>query len=422
MVTNSFSKEEVVAFEKLLQGFQDALVLSEHVTVFTTDQVMMERAGDTIWRPQPFIAVSYDGPDMTNNFNSQTQLSVPASIGYWKTSPWPLTVKEMRDPLQAERLRKSAEEKLASDINYAILSTLANQGTIVVTKSSAAADFGDVANIEGALNRLGVQGWEREVAFTTGTYNLLAKDLANRQNMVDMTKEAYRRGYVGMVANFDTWKLDYSIRCAAATGGAGLTMDTRSTASNYWVPKAIRVASTGEKSNVDNRYQQVTISSTTNVAAGDCFTIAGIYEAHHIRKSSTGSLKTFRVISVDSSTLLTISPPIISNQGGSMAEQQYQNCVVTTSASAAIVFLNTQAADINPFWQKGAIELLPGRLPVPTDAGVGVLRSTTEEGIELCLQKWYDINTTQLKYRVDCLFGVSVVQPEMCGIALYGQS
>lgn len=40
---NAFSKEERVAFEDILEGFQDALVLSRNVAVYNTDQTMMER-------------------------------------------------------------------------------------------------------------------------------------------------------------------------------------------------------------------------------------------------------------------------------------------------------------------------------------------------------------------------------------------
>jgi hypothetical protein len=42
-MSNSFSKEERVAFEDILEGFQDALVLSRNVSVYNTDQTMMER-------------------------------------------------------------------------------------------------------------------------------------------------------------------------------------------------------------------------------------------------------------------------------------------------------------------------------------------------------------------------------------------
>src|SRR6187551_1658409 len=103
-MSNSFSKEERVAFEDILEGFQDALVLSRNVAKFNTDQATMERSNDTIWRPQPYIARSYDGSDQTANFNDATQLSVPATIGYSKSSPWTMTATELRDAMQEKRL------------------------------------------------------------------------------------------------------------------------------------------------------------------------------------------------------------------------------------------------------------------------------------------------------------------------------
>ena len=52
-MANSFSKEERVAFENLLEGFHDALVLSRNVSIYNTDQTMMARTNDIIWRPMP---------------------------------------------------------------------------------------------------------------------------------------------------------------------------------------------------------------------------------------------------------------------------------------------------------------------------------------------------------------------------------
>lgn len=99
-MANAFNKEERIAFEALLEGFQDALVLSRNVSIYNTDQVMMERTNDIIWRPMPYIAQSHDGTDATSNFDETTQLSVPATIGYSKHSTAILTATELRDALQ----------------------------------------------------------------------------------------------------------------------------------------------------------------------------------------------------------------------------------------------------------------------------------------------------------------------------------
>jgi hypothetical protein len=421
-MANAFNKEERVAFENILEGFDDALVLSRNVAKYNTGDAEMERSGDVIWRPMPYIAQSYDGMDQTANFSESTQLSVPATLGYSKSSPWIMDAKELRDALQEGRLGDAAKQKLASDVNVAIMSVAANQGTLVVKRTAAASGFDDVAECEALMNEQGIPGYDRNLALSTRDYNGMASNLAGRETMNRKPVAAYEKAYVGMVASFETYKLDYANRLAAAAGGGALTMDTQASAGNYHTPVATSVATTGERSNVDNRYQTITISATTDVAAGDCFTIAGVNAVHHITKQDTGQLKTFRVISVDSGTTMTISPAIVSNQGSTDAEAQYQNCVVTVSATASITFLNTVAAAVNPFWQRDAMEILPGHYAVPSDAGTAVMRGTTDQGLELVWQKFYDINTMKTKYRLDTLFGVVNKQPEMSGLMLFSQT
>lgn len=421
-MANSFSKEERVAFENLLEGFQDALVLSRNVSIYNTDQTMMERTNNVIWRPQPYISRSYSGTDMTSNFLDYTQLAVPATIGFNQSVPWVMTATELRDALQEQRLGDSAKQKLASDINVAVMNVASAQGTLVVKRLSAASGFDDVAQCEAIFNEQGVNFDSRYLALSTRDYNGMASNLAGRQTLSGKALTAYDRAYIGQVASFDTFKLDYSNRIAVAAGSS-ITIDTRDAAVNYQIPKSISTSpTTAERLNVDNRFQTVTVSSTTNVAAGDCFTIANVFAVHHITKQNTGQLKTFRVISVTNSTQMVISPGIVSNQVANTASEEYQNCVVTTKASnAAIVFLNTAAAPINCFWQKDAIEILPGRYAVPADAGANVMRASTDQGIELVMQKQYDINTMKTRYRLDTLFGVVNKQPEMSGIILFGQ-
>tara|TARA_R110000765_G_scaffold158372_1_gene261893 strand:+ start:472 stop:1749 length:1278 start_codon:yes stop_codon:yes gene_type:complete len=424
-MANSFSKEERVAFEQILEGFQDALVLSKNVGIYTTDQVMMERTNDVIWRPMPYVGTSIDaapGVDISASYQDFTQLAVPSTIGFSKSVPFTLNALELRDALQEDRLGAAAKQKLASDINVAIMNVASAQGTLVVKRNLAATGYDDVAQADAIMNEQGVPDYERTLALSSRDYNGMANDLskASRSFGNEKSDSAYERSRVGMVAGFETLKLDYANRLAAAAGGGAITIDTQNAATNYLVPAATSTA-IGGQINVDNRYQTVTVSSTTAVAAGDAFTIAGVDAVHHITKQSTGQLKTFRVISITNGTTMVISPGIISNQVASDAAAQYQNCIVTPAAAAAIVFLNVNAAYANPFWQRDALELLPGRYAVPSDAGTAVMRGTTDNGIELVMQKFYDINTMTTKYRCDTLFGVVNKQPEMSGIILFGQ-
>lgn len=422
-MANSFSKEERVAFEDILSGFNDALVLSSLVTKYNTNGTQMERSSDTIWRPMPYIAQSYDGSDATSNFGNATQLSVPATIGYQKHSTALLTAKDLRDMLQENRLGQAAAQKLASDINVAVLAVASNQGTIVSKRTTAASGYSDVAEADALMNEMGIIMSDRQFALSSRDYNGMAGDLAARQTMNTMPTEAYRRSYVGEVAGFQTFKMDYANRLTAAAG----TTVTVNGANQYYTPAATSTASTGETANVDNRYQNLTIAvGGGTVKVGDAFTIAGVNAVHHITKQDTGQLKTFRIVGIVSgsggSGVVTISPAIVSNGGSTDAEAQYKNVTATPANGAAITFLNTASAAVNCFWHRDAIELLPASLAVPTDAGADIMRATTDQGVELVMQKQFDINTQKTKYRWDTLFGVACLQPEMAGIMLFSQT
>lgn len=422
-MANEFSKEERVAFEDVLEGFSDAMVMSKNVNKYGTDGQLMERASDTIWRPSPYILTSQDrvvGTDIT--FQDVAQLSVPSTVGIQKSVPWKMDALELRDAIQEKNLGTKAYQRLASDINTSVRDVVSMQGSLVVALSTAASGYDDVAECQSVMNEQGIEDMDRYIAYSTRDYNGMAGDLAGRANMNGKPSTAYEKSYVGPVAGFETFQLDIGKRIGAAAGGGSITIATNGSQADF-VPRATQDSVAGP-TNVDNRYQTVTVSSTTSVVAGDAFTIAGVESVHHITKEATGQLKTFRVISVDSGTTMTISPPIIgATSSPTDPELAYKNVeVVTESATAAVTWLNTVTASANPFWHKDSIELLPGRYAVPSDQGVGVLRGTTDQGIEVVMTKSFNNKTFVSEFALDVRYGVVNTNPEMNGIQLFGQT
>lgn len=423
-MSNDFVKEIKVAFDEMVAGFEDELTISKNVTVMNTDQVTMARTNDTIWLPVPYIMTSEDGIDQTGNFDEVTQLSVPATISYQKSSPWIMDALELRDALQEGRLFAAAKEKLSSDVET-VARTVASGGTLTVKRTTALSGFDDVAACDTIMNQTGVPARQRYMGLSSASYNAMASNLqvASRSFGNSKSDRAYEDAYVGPVSSFQTYKMFTANRIDAAAG-SGITINTLDAGAQYYTPVATSTAGTGEgPANVDNRYQQVTVSSTTNVVAGDRFTIADVYAVHQINKQNQGFLKPFKVVSVDSATTMTISPPLITNQVSAPASEQYQNCTVTAkSGTAALVFLNTAAADINPFWYKDSIRILPGRYAVQTDTGMRVMSASTKQGYTLVFSSQSAIDNLKTKYRVDILFGAVNLNPEHNGILIGGQS
>jgi len=409
-----------VMFDEIVAGYEDALEVSDHVSKYGVNGELNERSNDTIWRLVPYILTSKTrviGTDVTPN--DVKQLAVPSSLAFKKVVPWKLSATEMRDTEQEGRLQVAASQRLASDINTAIRDVVSLEGTLVVATSGAAGDCDDIAEIESLMDELGVSQIDRKLGLGTRDWNGMAGNLASR-TLMPKSVGAFEQSRIGMIANLETFKIAKGL--ALGANGATVTIDTTGAQVRY-VPLSSESTTNGEI-NVDNRTQTITVDGTTGVTAGDCYTIAGITAIHHINKESTGQPKTFRVISVDDGTTLTVSPPMVgANSSPTAPEEAYKNIEVdSTSATAAITFLNTTATSLNPFWHRDSIELLIGRYQVPTDQGPAVLKSTTKQGLEVVMTKEFKAGTYESDFFLDVFFGTVNKNPEMNGVQFFGQS
>ena len=428
-MANTFAKETVVLFNDAVEGFEDGLVISKGYSNFTQPGQTLERVNNTVWRPYPYIAQSFTGIDQSANFaRNYAQLSVPISLSYTHSVPFTMSPTELRDPVQQKRLIKAAMQRLASDVNVDCSNLCALLGSVVVKRTAAAAGFDDVAAIDTVFNRNGISMSDRKAFYSSGDYNSMASNLAAR-TLGNSAKSlnAYEKAFVGDVSGFETYKLDYAYRLTAAVA---TTVTITNATALYYTPSATTTSADGlSKTNNDNRFQTITlnVAGTVGVKAGDCFTIAGVNEVHHITKADTGSLKTFRIVSQASGTAgqtgtYVICPPIISGTGGTDPELQYKNCAAAPTNGAAITFLNTVSAAANPFWHGEAFEIMPAAYEPDPDAGMPTMHLTTDNGVTIVMAKQGAIGDLSTKYRLDAYYGLACNNPEMAGIELFSQT
>lgn len=412
-------------FDQLLEGYQDGLIASRAATVTKTDQTQMERTGDIMWFPQPYIMTSYTGNDATSNFKDVIQLSVPATINQQRHVPWVLTARELRDMQQEGRIKDGAYQKLSSDINVDVMNTASLYGSLVVKRTVAATGFDDISLADSLFTEQGVPRSDRKMLLSPRDYNNMAGNLAKPQTSgLPKTATAYEKALLGDVSGFDTLKMDYAYRLTAA---AGVTVTITNTAALSYVPVASVLTAGRGSLNVDNRFQTISIAVTSGtVKVGDCFTVGTVNAVHHITKQDTGQLKTFRITAIVTGAggtgTVTITPPIIANDGSNPSTAQYQNVTAAPANGNAITFLNTVAAYVNPFWQGDAMQILPGRLAPAPDSGMAVMRGSTDQGFELVMTRQGEINQLTTKYRVDAIWGSFASNTELMGIELFSQS
>ena len=421
-MATAFTHEEIVMFDSVIDGFDDMLVIGKAADWYfgSPDGSEMEHTLDKFWLPAPLISASFDGFDQTANFMDGTELSVPVSIGYHKSVPIKLSSKNLRNTTFLTAKGRAAKQKLASDVNAALFNTVALQGSIFVKRTGAPTGFDDVAQCDAAMTEIGVPTSDRFYFAAPRVANGMASDLAKRQTFGGEVQNAYERAKIGIdIAGFDVFKNDQNIRLAAATGGA-MTLNA---ANQYYVPKPYSVAATGEISNVDNRGQVIAVTAGTyaNVKVGDAFTLPLVNSVHLITKQDTGQLLTFRVVGKPSAGNLLIYPPIISNQGGSAAEKEYQNCTATPAANAPLTWLNTTTDSVNPFFRKEALLLVPGSFVVNAEDGWSVMSATTELGIGITYVRRGEINDLSVKARWDLDFGTALTNPQMAGAEMFNQ-
>lgn len=424
-MANTFAKQEKVLFDDVLEGFDDWLVMSALVDVFSFGDQELERSNDVIWRPKPYISESFTGIDQSSNFGDSVQLQIPAVVGTVQSANFTLTATELRDGNQYSQLMRSKVQKLSSDINVAIMNTAADEGTAVIARSGAATGYDDIAEADAIFNERGVPVFDRYMALSSRDYNKMAGNLAARETMNEKPTRAYEKSFVGEVAGFETHKLDYANSLALA---AGVTV-TFNGADQHLTPVSTQASGNGfNQTNVDNRYQTITIGVVSGtVKVGDAFTVAGVNSVHNITKNDTGELMTFRIHEILTGSggagTIKISPPIITiDDTQTAADVQYQNCSATPADGAAITFLNIAGASINPFWTKGSIELNPSRLIVDDNSNLKHMFGTTDQGMTLLMTSDGNLGTLKTRYRFDVLFGVTMLAPEMAGIMIFNQT
>lgn len=421
---SAFTRQEQAIFDEVLDGFDDKLVIGKSATLFNEFSAEEQaRAGDRFWLPVPQIGASFDGFDQTSNFGDLTELSVPVTIGFHKVVPQKFSAKDLRVESSVRNRGKAAKQKLSSDVNLALFNTVALQGSVFVKRTVAPTGFDDVALADAALTEVGVPMGDRAMFLAPRVANAMAGNLASRATDNNRDRSAYAQAMINTdIAGFEVFKNDQSIRLAAATGGAV----TVGAANQYLEPKATSTASTGEVSNVDNRYSDLLLTNAVgvyaNIKAGDAFTIAGVNSVNLITKQDTGQLQTFRVISKPAANTIRIAPAIISNGGATRAGAEYQNVTATPANGAAITWLNTTTAEMNPFFVKGSLLLVPGTYAVDPEDGWQTMRARTDLGIGITYTRQGEINDLSTKVRWELDFGTSLTNPQFGGVEMFGQA
>lgn len=414
-MASGFPKEVIVAFEEMIQGWDSDNIVSRQTTVRRTPGQTQFRTAFREWVPVPMISITFNGIDQTANLDNQvTELSVPHDTDIVENVPFQLDSFELNDPSELRKKFDSAKQALSAKVNRDVANQVNIFGSQYIKKGSALDSYADIAAMEARLIEQDVpQTADKTLILNASDYSTMAGNLAERANMTgNKPIGAWERSFLGQVAGFDTFRSSFLPNLQAA-GGSSNTVD----GAQSFIPVPSITDSFGNPSNVDNRTMTLVLNSTTGILPGDKFTITGVNALSLINKADTGDLKTFSVVSNDSATDLTITPPIIVVDGSTLEEKEYANVTAVAADLAPIVFLNTAAVKTNLFWVNDAISLNAGSLAVDESnfGGLNVMRGRTDSGIEIIIANSGNLGTLQAQWRLTIFYGVTVRNPQFCG-------
>jgi hypothetical protein len=408
-----------VFFEKVLETHEKQHQLLPLVEFIEPDPGDLQNAGNFIWRPVQQHAPVLDGFDLTGQEQELIEEVYPAVLGTPKNDFVKQRIDDLRTTQFWERRGEQSGIRQASELNKAIASTVATQGSLFY-RSNATSGYNFIANGQAIQN-------ERQ-AFNSGRcfvlhdrHNLkFGQDLAARQTLQGRPETTWATGQIGQnVAEYDVYTGSYLPTIA---GGANPATTVTATVSEK--PEAGTVSATGVVTNVDYRIATIPVTASASYNIGDKVTFGAVQSVGLHDKTPTGQLMTFTIVGIPDGTSVQVYPkPIaVDDPGLTATEAAYANIDTQIASGDTMDRLNIDAsAKVNLFWDKSAIEVIGGKMPADLFAqydGMKVISETMSNGQELYVV--YDGKIDDLTFRMRCFtwYGVTAANPSNMGIAV----
>ena len=152
----------------------------------------------------------------------------------------------------------------------------------------------------------------------------------------------------------------------------------------------------------------ITVDTTTTAySAGTVVTFAGVYAVNDETKVAYSHLRQFVVTSA-TTTVLTISPSIVITGAT-------QNCSASVADNSAVVVVGSASGSYPQHlaFHKDWLTLSTIDLEDVSKMGAWGAREVYD-GISIRLARQYDINNDNIPCRLDVLYGVKTIRPELC--------
>ena len=296
----------------------------------------------------------------------------------------------------SERYIKPAANALANSVDVKLAALYKDVHNQVGTPGTTPSTFAALGAAQQRLDEEAVPSTDR-VGILNPAANWALADGLKGTFAAKQASDILTRGYLGTIANLDL-HMDQNIQ--SHTTGIFTTSAT----------PVVKTTSTTADTTLSSQGWN---ASTSTVKDGDVFTVATVYAVNPVSGASTGVLKQWVVTAnttADGSGFMLTMPvsPTIKYTGS----DPYDNCSALPAAADAMTFVGTESTEYpqNLVYHPNAFALVTVPLAMP--ANVWGARESFN-GLSLRVVKQYDILEDDEVIRLDLLYGVKTLYPEL---------
>ncbi len=406
MVQN-FVTPSIIA-KNALAHLENQLVMASSIASDHSDEFVAVDDTIDVRRPVRFLGQS-NNLDITGVREDIKEGKVPLKLDQTETIPFEIAPLDMtlrvEDDKFQERYIQPAVTRLKDRIESAVGAEYSKIWNFTGTPGTLPATFKSLGAGGAIMTNAAVPMGDRKAFHNPDTALELADGLKG-VFVQGKAKTALEEVAMGRYAGFNNFE---SVHVPTHTPGVGTgTPLVNGAAQNV----------TYEESKDTNSQPLITDgwdnSITGIVRKGDVFNIANVFAVNPISKQSTGRLQDF-VVNADQDSGATTGPATLNISPAIITTGAYQTVTAAPADNAGIT-LKTGAT--GPFPQsilmhKNAMTLVTRPLAIPAD-GRG-LRTKTISGnrVSIAVTEWGDGNTLTHNFRLDILFKVHAIYPDL---------
>lgn len=363
------------------------------------------KVGDTVSIRRPVRFSATDGATLSKQDVTEGKTSI--TVDQRKHVGWEFNSNDLTLKIEqySERYIKPAMITLAQSVDSALTGLYSGVWNHVGTPGTTPATFAALGAAGQRLDEGAVPPESRRSVLNPAAAWAIANDLKSLATNDSKAKGAFEEARIGRYARTDTY-MDQSIKVhtVGAHGGTPLVNGA---------DQDVTYAASKDTNAQDIITDGWSNSITGVLKQGDVITIDDVYAVNPVTKESTGVLQRF-VVNEDVDSGASTGPATFSISPAIITSGAYQTVSAAPADNAPITVVSGTASTgyaQNLVFHKNALALVTCPLIIPDGAAFSARES--HDGYSVRVVKDYDITNDTDIIRLDILYGVKAIYPDL---------